>query len=147
MDLIIDHPVLALEPGQVVTLDDAAGVRIRAKEGTVWVTYEDSLRDLIVGPGETLVITRNGRTVVQALQPTHVSVQSPREHSPEHSHSLLRRRPALDRLDLQRRGRPAGKQRRRRRPARSARVSQDRGLRERRARARAPQRLRNIASP
>ena len=75
MDLIIEHPVLALEPGQVVTLDDAAGVRIRAKEGTVWVTYADSLRDVIVGPGETLVIARNGRTVVQALQPTHVAVQ------------------------------------------------------------------------
>ena len=75
MDMIIESPVLALEPGQVLTLDDAAGVRIRATEGTVWVTYEDSLRDLIVGPGETLVITRNGRTVVQALQPTHVAVQ------------------------------------------------------------------------
>ena len=75
MDLIIEHPVLALEPGQVVTLDDAAGVRIRAKEGPVGVTDEDSLRDVIVGPGETLVITRNGRTVVQALQPTHVAVQ------------------------------------------------------------------------
>ena len=75
MDMIIESPVLALEPGQVVTLDDAAGVRIRAKEGVVWVTYEDSLRDMIVGPGETLVITRNGRTVVQALQPTHIAVQ------------------------------------------------------------------------
>jgi hypothetical protein len=75
MDMIIESPVLALEPGQVVTLDDAAGVRIRAKEGIVWVTYEDSVRDMIVGPGETLVITRNGRTVVQALQPTHIAVQ------------------------------------------------------------------------
>jgi len=75
MDMIIESPVLALEPGQVVTLDDAAGVRIRSKEGIVWVTYEDSLRDLIVGPGETLVIARNGRTVVQALQPTHVALQ------------------------------------------------------------------------
>ena len=75
MDMIIESPVLALEPGQVVTLDDAAGVRIRSKEGIVWVTYEDSLRDMIVGPGETLVITRNGRTVVQALQATHVAVQ------------------------------------------------------------------------
>ena len=26
MDLIIEHPVLALEPGQVVTLDDAENV-------------------------------------------------------------------------------------------------------------------------
>ena len=75
MDMIIEAPVLSLEPGQVVTLDDAAGVRIRAREGIVWVTYEDSHRDMIVGPGETLVVTRNGRTVVQALQPTHVAIQ------------------------------------------------------------------------
>lgn len=75
MDMIIESPVLSLEPGQIVTLDDAAGVRIRAKEGIVWVTYEDSQRDMIVGPNETLVVTRNGRTVVQALQPTHVAIQ------------------------------------------------------------------------
>jgi len=75
MDMIIESPVLSLEPGQVVTLDDAAGVRIRATEGIVWVTYEDSLKDVILGPGETLVVARNGRTVVQALQPTHVALQ------------------------------------------------------------------------
>jgi hypothetical protein len=75
MDMIIQSPVLSLEPGQVVTLDDAAGVRIRATEGIVWVTYEDSLKDVILGPGETLVVARNGRTVVQALQPTHVALQ------------------------------------------------------------------------
>ena len=75
MDMIIEHPVLQLEPGQVVTLDDALGVRIRATGGSVWVTYEDSLKDLIVGPGQTLVVARNGRTVVQALQPAHVALQ------------------------------------------------------------------------
>ena len=75
MDLIIEAPVLALNPGQVVTLDDAAGVRILAKAGTVWITYEDSINDLIVGPGETIVVARNGRTVVQALQPSCVALQ------------------------------------------------------------------------
>ena len=75
MDMIIEAPVLALQPGQVVTLDDAEGVRIRAAEGIVWVTYEDSVKDVILGPGETLVVARNGRTVVQALQPTHVALQ------------------------------------------------------------------------
>ena len=75
MDLIIEAPVLALEPGQVVTLDDARGVRIRATEGSVWVTYEDNQNDLIVGPGETLVVARNGRTVVQAMQATRVALQ------------------------------------------------------------------------
>ena len=75
MDLIIEAPVLALEPGQVVTLDDARGVRIRATEGSVWVTYEGNQNDLIVGPGETLVVARNGRTVVQAMQATRVALQ------------------------------------------------------------------------
>ena len=73
--MIIERPVIALEPGQVVTLDDARGVRIRAREGVVWVTYEDSFTDMIVGPGQTLTVARNGRTVVQALQPTHVALQ------------------------------------------------------------------------
>ena len=75
MDMIIESPVLALQPGQVVTLDDAQGVRIRATGGSVWVTYEDNLKDLVIGPGETLVIARNGRTVVQALQPAQVALQ------------------------------------------------------------------------
>ena len=66
---------LQVPAGQVVTLDDAIGVRIRSKEGVVWVTYENSLADMIVGPGQTITIARNGRTVVQALQPTHVALQ------------------------------------------------------------------------
>jgi hypothetical protein len=75
MDMIIERPVISLEPGQVVTLDDALGVRIRSKEGVVWVTYEDNFNDMIVGPGQTLTVARNGRTVVQALEPTHVALQ------------------------------------------------------------------------
>ena len=75
MDMIIESPVLQLEPGQVVTLNDALGVRIRATGGKVWVTYENNANDLIVEPGHTLVISRNGRTVVQALEPAHVALQ------------------------------------------------------------------------
>ena len=73
--MIIEAPVLSLQPGQVVTLDDAQGVRIRATCGSIWVTYEGNFNDLIVEPGRTLVIARNGRTVVQAMQPAHLAVQ------------------------------------------------------------------------
>ena len=75
MDLILERPVIALQPGQVVTLDDAKGVRIRATEGPVWVTYEAGGKDFIVGPGEVLTVARDGRTVVQAMATTHVSLQ------------------------------------------------------------------------
>ena len=75
MDLILVRPVIALQPGQVVTLDDAKGVRIRATEGAVWVTYEAGGKDFIVGPGEILTVANDGRTVVQAMAATHVALQ------------------------------------------------------------------------
>ena len=38
MHLDLESPVLALEPGEVITLDDARGVTIKARLGTLWVT-------------------------------------------------------------------------------------------------------------
>jgi hypothetical protein len=75
MQLRIDQPLLALEPGQVVTLDDAAGTRVSARYGAIWVTEEGSEKDHIVRPGEDFVLRRRGRTVVQALQPAWVALQ------------------------------------------------------------------------
>ena len=75
MELSLKAPVLALEAGQVVTLDDAAGTRIEARSGTVWVTEEGDRDDHIVSPGQTLVVTHDGRTLVQALQPAWIALQ------------------------------------------------------------------------
>jgi hypothetical protein len=74
MELNIKAPVLALEAGQVLTLDDAAGTRIVSRSGTVWVTEEDDRDDHIVGPGDALIVVRGGRTVIQALQPAWISL-------------------------------------------------------------------------
>ncbi|MGZ5042466.1 MAG: DUF2917 domain-containing protein, partial [Usitatibacter sp.] len=49
-------PEVALNAGQVLTLDDAEGVRIASRGGTVWVTQEGSSKDFIVGPGDALVV-------------------------------------------------------------------------------------------
>ena len=38
MTLNLEFPVLALEAGQVLTLDDAAGTRVVPRLGTIWVT-------------------------------------------------------------------------------------------------------------
>ena len=75
MNLELDRPTLALDAGEVVTLDDASGSRISARLGSVWVTFEGSTKDVILGPGESVVVTRNGRTVVQALRQSFVTIQ------------------------------------------------------------------------
>jgi len=75
LNLNLEQPILALAPGQVLSLDDAAGTAICARAGSVWVTYEGNVHDFIVGPGECLVLERDGRTVLQALEPAFVSIQ------------------------------------------------------------------------
>jgi hypothetical protein len=74
MQLNLKAPVLALEAGQVLSLDDAEGMRIRTRTGTVWITQEGSTKDHIVGAGDTLIVARPGRTVVQALQQSWISI-------------------------------------------------------------------------
>jgi hypothetical protein len=74
MKLRTKAPLLALEPGQVVTLDDAKGTRIVARTGLVWVTEEGDNRDHVVGPGDALIVAHSGRTVVQALKSAWVSL-------------------------------------------------------------------------
>ena len=75
MNLTVERPTLALEEGQVLSLDDIAGTRISARSGTVWITCEDSRKDVILHAGESLVVSLDGRTVVQALQPAFVTLQ------------------------------------------------------------------------
>jgi alpha-D-ribose 1-methylphosphonate 5-triphosphate synthase subunit PhnL len=75
MNLTLEQPTLALDAGEVVTLDDASGSRISARLGSVWVTFEGSTKDVILGPGESVIVTRDGRTVVQALRQSFVTIQ------------------------------------------------------------------------
>jgi quercetin dioxygenase-like cupin family protein len=74
MELRLNAPVIALEPGQVLTLDDAAGTRIRARSGTVWVTEENDREDHIVRAGDARTVARGGRTVIQALESSWVAL-------------------------------------------------------------------------
>ncbi len=74
MQLKLKSPVLSLEAGQVLSLDDAEGLRIRARIGTLWITQEGSPKDHIVGPGDTPIVAKAGRTVVQALQQAWVMI-------------------------------------------------------------------------
>ena len=74
MELNIKAPVLALNAGQVISLDDAAGTRILSRSGTVWVTEENDTKDHIVGAGDALIVAHGGRTVIQALQPAWISL-------------------------------------------------------------------------
>ena len=77
-----DTTLFRLETGQVISLDDAWGTRIRTRVGTVWVTEEGDIDDHIVGPGDARVVSHDGRTVVQALAPSWISIEGDAANDP-----------------------------------------------------------------
>lgn len=74
MKLEITSGALQLSRGQTLKLKDSVGSTICAREGTVWITEEDSRKDVVLEPGNCFRIDRPGLTLVQAFADASVSL-------------------------------------------------------------------------
>ena len=69
--------VVELERGGLLPLHDGAGATVVCVEGELWITQEHDGEDVLLSAGESLRLSRNGRTVVQALRASRVAVEAP----------------------------------------------------------------------
>ncbi len=74
MKLEIASGALQLSRGQTLKMQDAAGSTICAREGTVWITEENSRKDVVLEPGHCYRLGRPGLTIVQAFADASVSL-------------------------------------------------------------------------
>jgi hypothetical protein len=74
MKLEIASGALQLARGQTLKIRDAEGSTICAREGTVWITEEDSRKDVVLEPGGCFRLGRPGLTIVQAFADASVSL-------------------------------------------------------------------------
>jgi len=58
---------LPLAARRGLRLKDAHGARLRAVQGTLWVTIDNDLRDIVLDPGESFVVDSNQPLVVMPL--------------------------------------------------------------------------------
>ena len=65
---------LRLGRGQTLKMQDAVGSTICAREGTVWITEENSRKDVVLSPGACFRVGRPGLTIVQAFADASVSL-------------------------------------------------------------------------
>ena len=79
MKIRLSQSELCLAKRQTLNLVDAAGVRIDARAGSVWVTQDHDLRDFVLEAGDSLTIDGNGRAIVQALEAARVQLLQPRQ--------------------------------------------------------------------
>jgi len=74
MKLEIDTGALRLARGQTLKIQDAVGNTICAREGTVWITEEDSRKDVVLEPGSCYRLGKPGLTLVQAFADASLSL-------------------------------------------------------------------------
>ncbi len=67
MDMQIAPPTIELHPLNPLRLRVSAGRHLTSVSGTVWVTLDGELRDIIIEGGQTYAFERAGQGLVQAL--------------------------------------------------------------------------------
>jgi hypothetical protein len=74
MKLELASGALRLARGQTLKILDAVGSTICAREGTVWITEENSRKDVVLEPGHCYRLGASGLTIVQAFGDASVSL-------------------------------------------------------------------------
>jgi hypothetical protein len=74
MKLEIASGALQLARGQTLKLTDGVGSTICAREGAVWITEENSRRDVVLEAGNCFRVDKPGLTIVQAFADAQVSL-------------------------------------------------------------------------
>jgi hypothetical protein len=76
MATLTQRTELELAAEELLALRDVRGTRLRLVEGSLWLTLDHDLRDVFLGPGESFVVDRDGVTLLHALAPTRLQVES-----------------------------------------------------------------------
>ena len=77
MKIKLSQSEFCLLRSQTLSLDDGAGVRIEAQAGTVWVTQDHDLRDVVLQKGQTVTLDGNGPAIVQAFEASRIRLSPP----------------------------------------------------------------------
>ena len=78
MRLLLGQSKLALERDQLMSLRGGKGVRVACLTGALWITQEQARDDVILEPGQSLVVDHPGLTVIMALGSATLRVCEPR---------------------------------------------------------------------
>lgn len=73
------HTTIELPQGTLLRVRDGAGVAITALRGEIWITEQDSPRDVLLRPGERFRLAQLGLALVQVLD--HASLRFERTDS------------------------------------------------------------------
>ncbi len=89
MDISLKNTRLSLPRDGLSAFRDGRGARIACLEGSLWVTQECSIKDEVLGPGQTLRVRHDGLTIVTALRPSALILSEDRPFAAKIGRALL----------------------------------------------------------
>lgn len=66
-----------LVAGRPAVLDRARGTRVDCLEGTLWITQDGDIRDIVLPAGSAFVIDRDTRVLVSAIDAARFALRRP----------------------------------------------------------------------
>jgi hypothetical protein len=76
MNMTQMHTNYEIDPSDGLALEDASGRTVTCVSGSVWLTMEGDTRDVVLEPGASFVIDRDGLTLLAAQRPSEVRVSA-----------------------------------------------------------------------
>lgn len=78
MDMSEMHTKLELGAYGALPLENARGRVVTCVSGVAWLTMEGDERDIVLEPGQSFTVDRDGLTLVASQQLSNISVSRPR---------------------------------------------------------------------
>lgn len=92
----LETKVVALNPHELVGLENAQGRCVCVLRGTVWITQSDDRRDIVLEAGQSFVLDRPGLALIHALTASALTLDSGLQRPCEPLRIPARRTAALD---------------------------------------------------
>ena len=68
---------VSLQWGRPLTVSDGKGTCITARRGTVWITQDTDLRDVVLSGGESFMLEQPALAIVQAFESAEIVISPP----------------------------------------------------------------------
>jgi Protein of unknown function (DUF2917) len=69
-----------LQRGKIVRLPEGRGTTVTARTGAVWITEQNSPRDVVLTPGQSFTLARPGVALIQAFRNASILVDPAQSH-------------------------------------------------------------------
>ena len=77
MNINLNRVNVELARDQILPVFDAQGVKVTCVSGSLWITQDHDRRDVILRPGDSFVMDREGEALVSAILPSVLVVEEP----------------------------------------------------------------------